>query len=132
MRPRRGVVIAALCATAVLSVCGARLAGFGLPAMENSSRPPAEDPATSVSAEPFASAQVTAAREDAAANSDMAADPAPVEPAFVPAFLPAAGVETVEDASPVAPLVQITPSPPVQTENEGVSAVEIFDECLVP
>jgi hypothetical protein len=124
-----------LCTTAVLSVCGARLGGFGLLAVENTSRPPAEDPATSVSAEPFTSAQVTAAREDAAANSDMAADPAPVEPAFVPAFLPAAGVETVEDASPVAPLVQITTASqahPVQTENEGVSASEIFDECLVP
>src|SRR6516165_3788145 len=107
MRPRRGVVIAALCATAVLSVCGARLAGFGLPAMKNSSRPPAEDPATSVSAEPFASAQLTAMREDAASNSDVATDPAPVEPAFVLAALPAAGVATVADALPVTPSVQI-------------------------
>src|ERR1700724_1435625 len=135
MRPRRGAVIAALCATAVLSVCGARLAGFGLLAVKNTSRPPAEDPATSVSAEPFASAQVTAVRENAASNSDVAADPAPVEPAFVLAALPAAGVATVEDASPVAPLVQITTaskSHPVQTEKEGVSSIEIFDECLVP
>jgi hypothetical protein len=110
-----------LCATAVLSVCGAaRLAGFGLPA---------------VSAELLASAQVTAGREDAASNSDVAADPAPVEPAFVPAALPAAGVATVEDASPVAPSVQITTaskSHRVQTEKERVSSIEIFDECLVP
>jgi hypothetical protein len=135
MRPRRGAVIAALCATAVLSVCGARLAGFGLLAVKNTSRPPAEDPAISVSAEPFASAQVTAVRENAASNSDVAVDPAPVEPAFVLAALPAAGVATVEDASPVAPLVQITTaskSHPVQTEKEGVSSIEIFDECLVP
>ena len=135
MRPRRGAVIAALCATAVLSVCGARLAGFGLLAVKNTSQPPAEDPATSVSAEPFASAQVTAVRENAASNSDVAVDPAPVEPAFVLAALPAAGVATVEDASPVAPLVQITTaskSHPVQTEKEGVSSIEIFDECLVP
>ena len=135
MRPRRGAVIAALCATAVLSVCGARLAGFGLPAMKNTSRPPAEDPATSVSAEPFASAQVTAVREDAASNSDVATEPAPVEPAFVLAALPAAGVATVADALPVAPSVQITTaskSHRVQTEKEGVSSIEIFDECLVP
>src|SRR6516165_12475731 len=83
MKPRRGAVIAALCATAVLSVCGARLAGFGLPAMKNISRPPAEAPSTSVSAEPFASAQVTAVRVDAASNSDVAPNPAPIEPASV-------------------------------------------------
>jgi hypothetical protein len=74
-------------------------------------------------------------RENAASNSDVAADPAPVEPAFVLPALPAAGVATVEDASPVAPLVQITTaskSHPVQTEKEGVSSIEIFDECLVP
>jgi hypothetical protein len=127
--------MAALCAMAVLSVCGARLAGFGLPTVKETSRPPAEVPATSVSAEPLASAQVTAVRENAASNSDVAADPAPVEPAFVLAALPAAGVATVEDASPVAPLVQITTaskSHPVQTEKEGVSSIEIFDECLVP
>jgi len=135
MRPRRGVVIAALCATAVLSVCGARLAGFGLPAMKNSSRPPAEDPATSVSAEPFASAQLTAMREDAASNSDVATDPAPVEPAFVLAALPAAGVAAAEDALPVTPPVQITTaseSHRVQTEKAGESSIEVFDECLVP
>jgi len=74
-------------------------------------------------------------REDAASNSDVAADPAPVEPAFVLAALPAAGVATVEDALPVAPSVQITTaskSHRVQTEKEGVSSIEIFDECLVP
>jgi hypothetical protein len=134
MRPRRGAVIAALCATAVLSVGGTRLAGFGLPAMKNS-RPPVEDPATSVSAEPLASAQVTAVREDAASNFDMAADPAPVEPAFVLAALPAAGQATVADASPVAPSVEIataSKSQRVQTEKERVSSIEIFDECLVP
>jgi hypothetical protein len=134
MRPRRGAVIAALCATAVLSVCGARLAGFGLPAMKNSSRPPAEA-ATSVSAEPFASAQVPAVREDAASNSDMAADPAPVETAFVLAALPATGMATVEETSPVAPSGQITTASKshlVQTEKEGVSSIEIVDECLVP
>jgi len=135
MRPHRGAVIAVLCATAVISVCGARLAGFGLPAMKNTSRPPPEAPATSVSAEPFASAQVRAVREDAASNSDVAADPAPVEPAFVLAALPAAGAATVEDASSVAPLVQINTASKahrVQTEKEAVSSIEIFDECLVP
>ena len=135
MRARRGAVIAALCATAVLSIGGARLAGFGLPATENSSRPPAEDPVTSVSAEPFASAQVTAVREDAASTSDVAADPAPVEPAFVLAALPAASVASAEGASGVAPSVQIaavSKSDPVQTEKVGTSAIAIFDECLVP
>ena len=135
MKPRRGAVIAALCATAVLSVCGARLAGFGLPAMKNISRPPAEAPSTSVSAEPFASAQVTAVREDAASNSDVAPNPAPVEPASVLAALPATGVATVEDASPVAPSGQITTASEshlLQTEKESVSSIEIFDGCLVP
>src|SRR5256885_15857394 len=88
MRPRRSVVIAALCATAVLSVCGARLAGFGLPDMKNTSRPPAEDPATSVSAEPFASAQVTAVRGGAAPPSAVAAEPAPGGPPLLLAGLP--------------------------------------------
>ena len=135
MKPRRGAVIAALCATAVLSVCGGRLAGFGLPAMKNISRPPAEAPSTSVSAEPFASAQVTAVREDAASNPGVAADSAPVEPASVLAARPATGVATVENASPVAPSEQITTASEshlVQAEKEGVSSIEIFDECLVP
>src|SRR6516165_6444157 len=133
MKPRRGVVIAALCATAVLSVCGARLAGFGLPAIKNTSLPPAEAPSTSVSAEPFASAQVTAVREEAASNSGVAADPAPVEPASVLAALPATGVATVADASPVVPSGQITTASESHlTEKEGVSSIEIFDECLVP
>jgi len=129
-----------LCATAVLSVGGAaRLAGFGLPAMENAVRPPVVDPAASVSAEPsaqvLASAQVMAVREDAVSNSDVAADPAPVEPAFVLAALPAAGQATVGDASPVAPSVEIataSKSQRVQTEKELVRSIEIFDECLVP
>jgi hypothetical protein len=128
-----------LCATAVLSVGGAaRLAGFGLPAMENASGPPVVDPAASVSAEPsaqvLASAQVTAVRDDAAASSDVAADPAAAEPVFVLAALPAAGQATVEDASPVAPSVEITASNShrVQTEKALVSSIEIFDECLVP
>jgi hypothetical protein len=136
MRPRRKGVIAALCATAVLSVCGAaRLAGIGLLAMEHTSRPPVVDPATSVPAELLASAQVTAVREDAASNSDVSADPAPVEPFFVPAAPPAAGVATVEDASPVAPSVQITnanKSYQVQMEKKRANSIEIFDECLVP
>ena len=135
MRPRRGVVIAALCATTVLCVCGGRLAGFGLPAMKNTSPPPAEAPSTSVSAEPFASAQVTAVREDAASNPGVAADSAPVEPASVLAARPATGVATVENASPVAPSEQITTASEshlVQAEKEGVSSIEIFDECLVP
>ena len=80
---------------------------IGLPAMENTGRPPVVDPATSVSAELLASAQVTAVREAAASNSDVAADPAPVEPAFVLAAPPAAGQATVEDAPPVAPSVEI-------------------------
>ena len=148
MRPRRGAVIAALCATAVLSVGGAaELAGFGLPAMDNAGRPAVVDPATSVSAEPvasaqvtapaqvMASAQVTAVREAAPSNSDVAADPAPVEPAFVLASLPAAGQATVEDAPPFTPSVEIaTARNPrrAQTEKERVSSIEIFDECLVP
>jgi hypothetical protein len=80
-------------------------------------------------------AQVTAVRADAASNSDIAADPASVEPDFVPAALPGPAVATVEEALPVTRSVQITTARKshwVHTEKEGESSVEIFDECLVP
>ena len=136
MRPHRGAVIAVLCAMAVISICGARLAGFGLPAMKNTSRPPAEVPSTSVSAKPFASAQVRAVREDAASKSDAAADPAPVEPGFVLAALPAAGVAAAEDALPVTPPVQMAtasePDAVHRDTGEAARSIDTVDECLVP
>jgi hypothetical protein len=145
MRRGRVAVVAVFCGTAALAVWGgARLAGFASPDFENTSRPLVEDrEAISIPAEPIASPQATAMREDGVSVGDMATDADRTEPAVVLAALPVARVE-IEAALPDASAVLPSEAPPVQmaTANmpdpvqkeakEPVSYIETLDECPVP
>src|SRR5436309_1136233 len=99
VRPRRVAVVAVLCGAAALAVWGAAgLAGFASSEFENTSRLLVEDRrAISVSAEPIASPQATAMREDGVSVDD----PDRTKPAVVLAALPVARV-AIETASPDA------------------------------
>jgi hypothetical protein len=138
MRPRRVAVVAVLCGTAALAVWGvAGLAGFPSSDLENTSRTSVEDRrAISLPAEPIASPQATAMREDGVSVDD--ADR--TKPAVVLAAPPVArmAIETaLPDASavlpPEAPLVQMvtanTPDPVQKEAKEPVRGVEPLDEC---
>jgi hypothetical protein len=141
MRRRRAAVVAVLCGTAALAVCGAaRLASFASLGFENTSQPLVEDRrAISVRAEPMASSQATAMREEGVSVGD----PDQTEPAVVLAALPVArvAIETaLPDASdmlpPKAPPVQMalanTPDQVQKEAKEPVCHIETLDECPAP
>ena len=134
-------VVAVLCGTAALAVCGAAgLSNFASLGFENTSRPLVEDRrAISVRAELMALPQATAMREDGVSVGD----PDRTEPAVVLAALPVtrAAIETaLPDASamlpPKAPPLQMamanTPDQVQKEAKEPVSYIETLDECPVP
>jgi hypothetical protein len=135
------VVVTVLFGTAALAVWSAAgLAGFASPGFENISRFLVEDRrAISVPAEPIASPQPTAMRE----NGVSVDDPDRTEPAVVVAALPVARV-AIETALPDASALLPLEAPPVKmaTANtpdlvqkeakEPVSYIETLDECPVP
>jgi hypothetical protein len=141
MRRRRVALVAVLCGTAALAVCGAAgLASFASLGFENTSQPLVEGRrAISVRAEPMALPQATAMREDGVSVGD----PDQTEPAVVLAALPVARV-AIETALPDASVMLPPKAPPLQmaTANtpdqvqkevkEPVSNIETLDECLVP
>ncbi len=132
MRPRRVAVVAVLCGTAALAVCGAAgLADFASPDFQNTSRLLVEDrQAISVPAEPMASLQATAMRKGDVAVGDVATA-LPVGVA-IEAALPDASPVLPSKAPPVQMAAANTPDPVQKEAKEPVSYIETLDECPVP